>query len=178
MIKLPRHCGRALPDGGFCSGTIQPAGVCPVCAGRAGFAGGDSGTPIDRSNTAERRRLKTLVRERANGRCEIRYPLLCAGRGSIVDRIDRDDGYYDDNCCWACHPCHGRKTSWEALCAKGINADHLKPPAIKVHPKTVAPQPQTPFAIRTGGRSGEGDTQGGHSETAYGDILSRWQAGH
>jgi 5-methylcytosine-specific restriction enzyme A len=72
-------------------------------------------------------RKRTL--DRANHRCQIRYPLICIFVATEVDRIDNEWGYKTPgNTAAACSACHGRKTQWEAHTAQGHDVEHLKPP--------------------------------------------------
>lgn len=167
MPRAPRAC--STPD---CTGVIPPGGTCPKCGGRPKFAGGQSQSNVDRSDTAAHRALKQFVRDRAKGQCQIRYEDICLGVGTIMDRIEHDWDYSQENACWSCRPCHARKTAWEALRAQGIDATHLEPRAI-VQPPAPEPQPKSPgvWSINTGGHR----DQGGYTGDSSSDILDHWR---
>lgn len=167
----PRICGRQTEDGSICGGVVQLGEKCPKCGGsRHKFAGGRYRSDVSRSDTATHRALKRLVRERANGQCQIRYAGICLGAGTICDRVDNDLDYTESNCCWSCRRCHQRKTAWEAGKAQGHNVAHLEPRAI-VQPPTPAPQPRI-WRIDLGS---DGHTQHDHGQGGISDdILSHW----
>lgn len=171
MAHAPRICGRQTEDGSICGGVVQPGEECPKCGGsRHKFAGGRYRSDVDRSDTAERRRLRRAVFDRAEHRCEIRYPDICLHTEQLqLDRVQREDGYSMENTCCACRPCHARKTSWEALQAQGIDAPHLQPPTIIRRPEPQSQPAPGVLRIDIGGHR-DSHGQGGISD----DILEQW----